>query len=386
MHRFAAVVLACLCLSLDSLAHAAQRPFTHPVTPPPIAARAFLLVDVLSGQALAAGAERDRFEPGSLTKLMTAYVAFEAVRAGSIAMEAPVRVSEAASLAPGARMFVLPGHEVPLADLVRGLVVQAANDAAVAIAEAVAGSEAAFVGRMNERAGKLGLADTRFANATGAPAEGHYTSARDLATLAAALLRDFPGQLAPFAMKEFAYNNMTQGNRNRLLWIDSTVDGLQTGFTESGGYGLVASARRGERRLVSVVLGAQSDALRTSESQKLLNFGFQAYETRRLYAARAPVATVRIFKGTRASVPLGFGADVWVTLPQGRFAGLAAVLETRQPFVAPLAAGEKAGIMKLMRDNVPVAEFPVVALEEVPVAGFLSRGWDSLKLLFLDSP
>lgn len=386
MHRIPAVVLACLLLALSAAAGAAQRPFIHPVTPPPIAARAFVLVDALSGVALAAGAQRDRFEPGSLTKLMTAYVAFEAVRDGALALDRPVAISDGASRTAGARMFVLPGRPVALEDLLRGLVVQAANDAAVAIAEAVAGSEAAFVARMNERARKLGLADTRYANATGAPAEGHYTSARDVAALSIALLRDFPEHLPLFATKEHTYNGMTQGNRNRLLWIDSTVDGLQTGFTESGGYGLAATARRGERRLVAVVLGAQTDALRTSEAQKLLNFGFQAYETRRLYERGRPVAEPRIFKGTRPTVPLGFADDVWVTLPRERFAGLAALLETRQPFVAPLAAGQKAGIMKLMRDNVPVAEFPVVALEEVPVAGFLSRGWDTLKLLFSDAP
>ena len=381
-----AAVLACIALSVPAAVGASPLPLAHPVTPPPIAARAFLLVDALSGQTLAAGHEKDRFEPASLTKLMTAYLAFEALRAGTLAMDRPVTISEAASRAAGGRMFLLPAKAVPVSDLLRGLVVQSANDAAVALAEAVAGTEAAFVARMNERARRLGLADTRFANASGAPAEGHFSTARDLATLAIALVRDFPERLALFAEREFTYNGMTQGNRNRLLWTDSTVDGLQTGFTESSGYGLVASARRGERRLVSVVLGAQSDALRTSESQKLLNFGFLAYESRRLYQRGKPVAHPRIYKGTRETVPLGFAEDVWLTLPRERFAGVAAVLETRQPFVAPLAAGEKAGIMKLMRDNVPVAEFPVVALEEVPVAGFLSRGWDTLKLLFLDPP
>ena len=196
------------------------------------------------------------------------------------------------------------------------------------------------------------------------------------------MIRDFPERHPLYAQREFTYNRIAQANRNRLLWTDPTVDGMKTGFTESAGYCLVASAKRGERRLVSVVLGAQSDTLRTTESQKLLNFAFHAYETRRLYRKGEAVASPEVYKGTKAAIALGFDRDVWLTLPRERFAGLSASLETRQPFVAPLAAGEKAGIMKLTRDRAPVAEFPVVALEEVPVAGFLSRGWDTLRLLF----
>ena len=229
----------------------------------------------------------------------------------------------------------------------------------------------------------MGLTRSRFANCTGEPAPGHQASARDLATIAAALVRDFPQHYALYAQRELTWNGMKQTNRNRLLWIDPAVDGLQAGFTEAAGYGLAASARRGERRLVSVVLGAQSDTLRMTETQKLLNFGFQAWETRRLYRRGERVAEPAVYKGTSDSVILGFDRDVWVSLPRERFEGLKAVLETRQPFVAPLAAGEKAGIMKLTRDGVAVAEFPVVALEDVPVAGFLSRGWDTLKLIFL---
>ncbi len=352
------------------------------VTPPPIAARAYILVDAQNGQVLAAAAEKDRFEPASLTKLMTAWLVFDALRAGRIEMARPVAVSEAAAKAGGARMFLSAGQRVPVADLLRGMIVVSANDAAIALAEAVAGSEAAFVARMNAQAAKMGLADTQFANVTGSPAPGHTASARDIATLAQSLIREFPEHYPFYAQKEFAYAGFTQGNRNRLLWTDPSVDGMKTGFTESAGYCLVASARRGERRLVSVVLGATSDTLRTAETQKLLNFGFQAYDTRRLYKRGDAVATPEIYKGTSSTVRVGFDRDVWLTLPRERFTGITAVLETRQPFVAPLAAGEKAGIMKLMRDNAPVAVFPVVALEDVPVAGFLSRGWDTLRLLF----
>ncbi|HET6264812.1 MAG TPA: D-alanyl-D-alanine carboxypeptidase family protein [Usitatibacter sp.] len=352
------------------------------VTPPPIAARAYILVDAQNGQVLAAAAEKDRFEPASLTKLMTAWLVFDALRAGRIEMARPVAVSEAAAKAGGARMFLSAGQRVPVADLLRGMIVVSANDAAIALAEAVAGSEAAFVARMNAQAAKMGLADTQFANVTGSPAPGHTASARDIATLAQSLIREFPEHYPLYAQKEFAYAGFTQGNRNRLLWTDPSVDGMKTGFTENAGYCLVASARRGERRLVSVVLGATSDTLRTAETQKLLNFGFQAYDTRRLYKRGDAVATPEIYKGTSSTVRVGFDRDVWLTLPRERFTGITAVLETRQPFVAPLAAGEKAGIMKLMRDNAPVAVFPVVALEDVPVAGFLSRGWDTLRLLF----
>ncbi|HYC35852.1 MAG TPA: D-alanyl-D-alanine carboxypeptidase family protein [Usitatibacter sp.] len=361
---------------------AARAALAQPITPPPIAAKAFIAVDVLSGHVLAAASENDRHEPASLTKMMTAYLAFTALREGKLDVGRPVTPSERAIRAPGARMFLAPGKPVAVNDLLRGMIVQSANDAAIALAEAVAGDEAAFVAAMNAQARRMGLADTTFMNPTGQPVPGHHASARDLATLAMHLLRDFPEHVGLYAEREFTYGGMTQGNRNRLLWIDPTVDGLKTGFTESAGYCIAASARRGERRIVAVVLGAQSDGLRVSETQKLLNFGFQAYDTRRLYRKGEAVARPVVYKGTQPTIALGFDRDIWITLPRDRFDGLTATLETRQPFVAPLAAGQKAGIMKLRRANAPIAEIPVVALEEVPVAGFLSRGWDTLRLLF----
>lgn len=370
-------VLAWLFIGAWPLAVAAQA-----LTPPPIAAKSFVLVDLLSGQTLAAAADEDRFEPGSLTKLMTAYVLFGAMREGRLDPAASVTISERAAKAGGARMFAAAGSSVRVAELLRGMVVAAANDATLALVEAASGSEPAFVERMNREAQRLGLRGTHYANATGEPMKEHQVTARDVALLAAALVRDFPEQYALFSQKEFTYNGMTQANRNRLLWTDPSVDGLQTSFTETSGYGLAASARRGERRLVSVLLGAQSDGLRTAETQKLLNFGFQAYDTRRVFRKAEPVATPRIYKGTQPTVRLGFDRDIWLTLPRDRFSGLSGLVQMRQPFVAPLAAGEKAGIMKVIRDNATVAEYPVVALEDVPVAGFFSRGWDTLKLLF----
>jgi len=352
------------------------------VTPPPVAAKAYIVVDVLSGQTIAAAGENERFDPASLTKVMTAYVVFGAIRGGKLDPARSVTASARALRAEGARMYLEPGKPATVAELLRGMIVQSANDAAIALAEAAAGSEEAFVALMNREAERLRLANTRFVNPTGAPVAGHYASARDLALLTAALMREFPEHYPLYSQKEFTYNGIKQTNRNRLLWTDAAVDGVKTGFTESAGYCLIAAARRGERRLISVVLGAQSDTLRTSETQKLLNFAFQAYETRRLYRKGESVASPPVYKGTKGAVPLGFDRDVWLTLPRERFTGLTAVLETRQPFVAPLAAGEKAGIMKLTRGHAPVAEFPVVALDDVPVAGFLSRGWDSLRLIF----
>lgn len=353
------------------------------LTPPPVAARAYYLLDTLSGQALAAQSADDRFEPASLTKLMSAYIVFAAIRDRKIDPAQAVKVSERAWKTGGSRMFIEPGKPVTIADLMKGMVVQSGNDATLALAEAVAGTEETFAQLMNEEAKRLGLANTHFVNATGLPAPGHYSTAHDMALLAAALIRDFPAEYkALYSMKEFTWNGITQANRNRLLWIDPTVDGVKTGFTEAAGYCLIASARRGERRLVSVVMGAQSDALRMSENQKLLNFGFLAYDTQRLYRKGEVVASPEIFKGTSSTVRLGFDRDVWLTLPREGFRGLKAQLQTAQPFVAPYSRGQKAGIMKLARDNAAVAEIAVVALEDVPVAGFLSRGWDTIRLLF----
>ncbi|HEX3063058.1 MAG TPA: D-alanyl-D-alanine carboxypeptidase family protein [Usitatibacter sp.] len=377
MRRFALAFL----LAIASLAAAAQA-----LTPPPIAARAYFLVDLLSGTTLAAANDTDRVEPASLTKLMTSYLVFDAMKNGRLDPAATVTVPSAAAKAPGARMFLEAGKPAKVSDLVAGMVVQSGNDAAIALAEAVAGSEEAFVALMNREAERMHLAGTHFANPTGEPAAGHYSNAHDLAILAASLIRDFPDRYSLYSQRDFTYNHITQSNRNRLLWTDPTVDGVKTGFTESAGYCLVASAKRGPRRLLSVVLGAQSDGLRTSESQKLLNFGFQAYETRLVYRKGAAVGSSDVFRGTQSRVSLGFDHDIWLTLPRDRFGGLEAQLETRQPFIAPLAAGQKAGIMKLTRDNAPIAEFPVVVLEDVPVGGFLSRGWDSLRLLFARAP
>ncbi len=273
---------------------------------PAINAAAYVLLDVTSGQVIVAHNGDERRDPASLTKLMTAYLVFAALREKTITPSQTVKVSDAAWRAEGSRMFIEPRKAVSVDELLNGMIVQSGNDASIALAELVAGTESAFAERMNAEAKRLGLANTHFVNATGLSQPQHYASAEDLARLAAALIRDFPDYYPFYARKEFRYNNITQANRNRLLWIDPYVDGLKTGHTETAGWCLIASAKRGERRLLSVVLGAGSDAARASESQKLLNYGFQAYDTIELYPSERPVSTLRVWKGAANELPAGF--------------------------------------------------------------------------------
>ncbi len=356
------------------------------IAAPPIAARAYVLFDAGSGQILAQQAASDRFEPASLTKLMTAYLAFEALRDKKITLTQTLPVSERAWRAEGSRMFIDPKQTPTIEQLLRGMIVQSGNDASIALAEGIAGSEDLFAQMMNKQALKLGMKNSSFTNATGLPNPQLYSTAEDIAILANALMRDFPTDVGYYKEREFTYNKITQPNRNRLLWLDPTVDGLKTGHTEAAGYCLTATAKRGDgdkaRRLISVVLGTTSDVARTQESQKLLNYGFQFFDSQKLYKKGEAIATPEIFKGTQNTVKLGFDRDVWLTLPKDKFAGMKATLTTSQPLIAPFAAGQKAGVMKLSQHDKLIAEFPVVALENVPVAGFLGRGWDAIRLLF----
>ncbi len=352
------------------------------VPPPPIAARAFLLVDALSDKVLAAQSPAERFEPASLTKLMTAYLVFTAIKEKKLDPAQTLPVSERAWKAEGSRMFIEPRRPATVAELIRGMIVQSGNDASITLAEGIAGSEDGFAQLMNRQAQRMGMKNTSFTNATGLPQPQHYSTAEDLARLAAALIRDFPEEYRIYSQKEFTFNKITQANRNRLLWLDPNVDGVKTGHTEAAGYCLIASAKRGERRLISVVLGAGSDSARAQESQKLLNYGFQFFDTRRLYRKGEALSTPEVFKGKQNTVRLGFDKDMWITLPKDKFTGLKATLTTTQPLLAPLAAGQKAGIMKLIKDNVTLQDLAVVALEDVPVAGVLGRGWDAIRMLF----
>jgi D-alanyl-D-alanine carboxypeptidase (penicillin-binding protein 5/6) len=260
--------------------------------------------------------------------------------------------------------------------------VQSGNDASIALAELVAGSEGVFAERMNAEAARLGLANTHFTNATGLSQPQHYSTAADLARLAAALIRDFPDYYPLYSLREYRYNNITQPNRNRLLWIDPYADGVKTGHTDAAGWCLIASAKRGERRLVAVVLGAASDAARTAEAQKLLNYGFQAFDTVQLYASGKPVSSLRVWKGEAGDVAAGFVADQYITLPKGKGEKLALVMTATEPLVAPVAKGQRVGTVKVSLEGKPMAEFPLVALAEVPAANVFGRAWDTIRLWF----
>ena len=373
--------LLCLFSLVLTAASFAQSP--SPLVPPPaIAARSFLLLDDHSRQTLAGQNANERVEPASLTKLMTAYLTFTALKQKRIEPAQAVPVSERAWKAEGSRMFIEPRKTVTVEELMRGMIVQSGNDACLALAELIGGSEEAFAKMMNEQAQRLGMKNTNFMNSTGLPNPQHYSTAQDLALLASAIIRDFPEYHPLYAMKEYRYNNVTQANRNRLLWTDPTVDGMKTGYTENAGYCLIASARRGERRLLSVVLGTASEAARAAESQKLLNYGFQNYDSVKLYEKNQAVTSLPVWKGMTNSVKAGFLNDLYVSLPKGQADKVKASLESRQPLLAPVAAGQQIGVMKLTLDGKPYAELPVVALENVALSGVFGRGWDSIRLLF----
>jgi serine-type D-Ala-D-Ala carboxypeptidase (penicillin-binding protein 5/6) len=401
MSRLTLVTVLCALLAAAPLPVAAAKraapaPAPAPITPatpatttapggvpaPSIAAAAWELVDVTSGQALAGAAADERRDPASLTKLMTAYLAFAALRAKAIVPSQMVNVSERAWKAEGSRMFIEPRRAVSVDELLRGMIVQSGNDASIAIAELVGGSEEQFVEKMNAEAQRLGMTNTHFTNATGLSNPQHYSTAADMAKLASALIRDYPEYYPFYAIKEYRYNNITQPNRNRLLWTDPTVDGMKTGHTEAAGWCLVASALRGDRRVLAVVLGAASDAGRASEAQKLLNWGFQAFDTVQLYQSGKQVTTLRVWKGTIPEVPAGFLADRYLTLPKGKADKLSLTMQAQEPLVAPITRAQKVGIVKVALEGKPVAEFPLIALEEVQPASIFGRAWDTVRLWF----
>ena len=351
-----------------------------PVPPSKIAARAWVLLDTQSGQLLTGFKHDERFDPASLTKLMTAYIAFDALKQKKLKPDQVVPVSEKARKAVGSRMFIQQDIPVTVNELLRGMIVQSGNDASIALAEAIAGSEEAFAVRMNQEAKRMGLANTEFANATGLPAPRHSSTARDLAALTAALIRDYPEHYPLYAQKEYRYNDITQPNRNRLLWRDPTVDGVKTGHTEAAGWCLVSSAKRDNRRLIAVVLGAASDTARTTESQNLLNYGYQFFDTVRVYEPQQAASTPRVWKGTLNTVKAGFTNGLYVTVPKGQGPNLKAKIESLQPLIAPIRTGQTLGTMKLELDGKPYHTQPVVALEDVPVAGIIGRAWDAARL------
>ena len=362
-------------LALSVLARAADLPL------PPVAAHAWVLLDVTSGQTIGSVKATERLEPASLTKLMTAYIVFEALKEKRLTLDQTVPVSERSWKAGGSRMFIQPRLPVTVDQLLHGVIVQSANDACIALAEAVAGAEDAFAEHMNREAKRLGMVNTHFTNSSGLPDPAHYTTAQDLAILAAALIRDFPEYYQRYySEKEYRYNNITQQNRNRLLWLDPNVDGVKTGHTDAAGYCLIASARRDKRRVLSVLLGASSDSSRTQESQKLLNYAFLNYDDVPLYEKGKVVSELPVWKGSESKLKAGVPSDLYVTVPRGMKDKLKADLVSQQPLLAPVSAGQRVATIKTTLDGKPLGEYPVVALQTVGVAGIFGRSIDTVRL------
>jgi len=360
----------------------AQTGPTPTPTAPDVPARAYVLMDYASGQLLGERQADDRMEPASITKLMTAYVVDVALRDGDISNDDRITVSEKAWRTEGSRMFIEVGKQVGLEDLMKGLVIQSGNDAAVALAEHVAGSEQAFAALMNHHAEQLGLTNSHFMNSTGLPDPDHYMSGRDIANLSRAVIREFPRHYALYAQKEFTFNKIRQYNRNQLLWRDESVDGLKTGHTESAGFCLTASAKRDDQRLISVVLGAPNEKARTSASQALLNYGFRFYNTHKLYDADQPLTQTRVWKGDPKELGLGLSEALYVTVPRGRYKDLRASMVIKPQIEAPVARGAELGRVRIDLDDEPVADVPLVALAQVEEGGLIGRLADQAIMTF----
>ena len=348
---------------------------------PALSSRSYLLVDFQSRQILAARNPDERVEPASLTKLLTAYVVFDALRQKRITLAQPFTVSEKAWHAPGSRMFLTVAESLSVEELLNGMIVQSGNDAAITLAEGVAGSEEAFVDTMNREAARLGMKNSHFVNVTGLPNARHYSTASDLATLSRAIIEEFPQYFPMYKVREYRHNNITQYNRNRLLGRDPFVDGLKTGYTESAGFCMIATALRKERRVIAVVLNSGSENGRAVDAQKLLNYGFEAFDTIKLYAGGQPIHALPVWKGNSNELQAGLPNDYFVTLPKGYSERLKATMESMQPLMAPIRTGDRVGTLKLTFDGKPFAEQNVIALENVGIANLFIRSWHSLRLL-----
>ena len=379
-------LLGCLTLPLATNAQppapSVQRQPVPVPAAPELASPSYILIDFHSGAVLAAKNPDERREPASLTKMMTEYIVFSELKAGNLKLDDEVTISERAWRAEGSRTFLEVGDRVPVEVLLKGLIIQSGNDASIALAEHIAGSEQTFAQLMNQYAFQLGMHDTHLVNSTGLPHPDHYSTARDMATLAIALIRDFPEYYKWHSEKQFTWNGITQYNRNRMLWRDSSVDGLKTGHTNAAGYCLASSALRDGMRLVSVVLGAQSEKVRTDHTQALLNYGFRFYETHRLYEARTPLTQPRIWKGKTELLPLGITSDLWVTIPRQQYDNLEASMTVESLISAPVAAGTQLGRVVVRLGDEIVTEAPLVALSSVEEGGFLRRLIDSVLLRF----
>lgn len=350
--------------------------------PPQVAARAYIVIDADTGKVIMANREEERFPPASLTKMMTSYILESELTKGNVSKSDLVPVSVKAWRAPGSRMFIQEGTQVLLSDLMKGIVIQSGNDASVAVAEYIAGSEAAFADMMNQHAVQLGMNNSHFMNATGLPAEEHYSSAKDLALLAQAIIQRYPEHYGVYSEKYFTYNKIRQPNRNKLLWRDDSVDGLKTGHTDAAGYCLVASAKRDGMRLITVVMGTKSEEARAQESQKLLAYAFRYFRTHKLYDAGQVLETTKVWAGQQDKLRVGLTDAMAITIPRGESEQLQAVLDLDKVIKAPIQKGQSFGTLKVMLEGKLVAEAPVVALESINEAGFIQRIWDAIALFF----
>jgi D-alanyl-D-alanine carboxypeptidase (penicillin-binding protein 5/6) len=378
MLRNTKVVLFLLFLVTTLTVHAAV--VTPKPSAPSVAAKAHVLIDYDSGRVLAEENADERLPPASITKLMTSYVVSHELHAGNIGLDDEVLISEKAWRMIGSRSFIKVNTKVSVEALLRGMIVQSGNDAAVALSEHIAGSEEVFAQMMNQYAQQLGMYDTNYMNATGLPDPDHYTTARDIATLSAALIRDFPEHYQWYAEKEFTYNDITQHNRNKLLWRDNSVDGLKTGHTEEAGYCLAASAKRGDMRLITVVLGTRSENARAQETQKLLNYGFRFFETHQLYQANATITDTKVWKGAQDQLAIGLAKNLTVTVPRGQYDDLAATTNIQQPVIAPVEAGAQLGEVEIRLGDEVIAKQPLVALTAVEKGSWWRRLIDEILL------
>ncbi|MGB0712091.1 MAG: D-alanyl-D-alanine carboxypeptidase family protein [Gammaproteobacteria bacterium] len=372
-------LLMLVSLWLSLAAHAAG-----PIpTPPELGARSYILLDFATGQILAERNADEQVEPASLTKLMTAYLVFQELAQGNLKLQDTITVSERAWRMKGSRMFIEVNKQVRVDELLQGMIVQSGNDASVALAEMLAGTEETFADMMNRKARDLGMKNTHFMNSTGMPADKHLSTARDIALLSAALIREFPQYYAWYSQKEFEYNEINQMNRNKLLWRDDSVDGLKTGYTKAAGYCLASSALREGMRLVSVVMGTKSSKARIAASQSLLNYGFRFFGTHRLYGANEPITNSRVWKGGAESLRLGLGKDMWITIPKGSYDDLDATVEMEPTIVAPVRRGQVLGRVSVKLGDKVLAEQPLLSLDEVP-EGNLWRRMSDGALMWLE--
>lgn len=350
--------------------------------PPSVKAKAFLLIDHNSGQVLAEHNADKKIEPASLTKLMTAYVALYEIERGSINLEDEVKISEKAWRMKGSRMFILVNTLVSVEKLLKGLIVQSGNDASVALAEHIAGSESDFVELMNQHADRLNLTSTHFNNSTGWPDKRHFSTARDLAKLSQAIIRDFPEHYAWYKIKKYTYNKITQPNRNRLLWLDDRVDGLKTGHTEAAGYCLISSAKQNNMRLISIVTGTKRDSARITASRKLLNYGFRFFETKIIHKANTEITNIRVWKGEKEQLSLGVTEDLFITIPKGLSKKIKNNIKIEAMIEAPIAKHQSYGNLKIMLGGKQISSRKLVALSSIEEGGIFRKLSDNIQLMF----